>query len=205
MYATMVLRSKQRGSPAAWVGGCPVDRDRQAQRERFVEAVREHDRGLRALAYRLLGDRDEMDDVLQESYLRAYRNLEAFRGDAALGTWLYRITYNACMDRLRASRRERAFSLEECDDHPRDTVWDDDPATVSERRVDLASALAALAPEQRAAVILVDVQGYDYATTADILGIPAGTLASRLHSARAILRRSLDLESRPSAARREQR
>ena len=76
--------------------------------ERFSELVRRYDGRLRALAYKLLGaDRDRMDDVLQDAYVRAYRGLGGYRRDADLGTWLYRITYNACIDELRRQRPPR--------------------------------------------------------------------------------------------------
>ena len=67
--------------------------------------VRHYDPGLRALAFRLLGSRERMDDALQEAYVRAYRALPRFRGDAKLATWLYRIVYNACLDELERARR----------------------------------------------------------------------------------------------------
>lgn len=207
MCATMTVQSGEWSSPpsrAAWLGGRPLDRDQHARRERFLEVVREHDRGLRALAFRLLGERDAMDDALQEAYLRAYRNLDGFRGESSLGTWLYRITYNTCIDRLRSARPERSLEAEDLNAHAT-AAWADDPATTGDRRVDLEAALARLRPEQRAAVLLVDAMGYDYATTADILGVPAGTLASRLHEARSTLRRVLDPESASSTGRKEDR
>ena len=75
----------------------------------FTEVVRRHDDRLRGLAYKLLGgDRDRMDDVLQEAYIRAFRALGTFRRDAHLGSWLYRIVYNACIDELRRSKRRPA-------------------------------------------------------------------------------------------------
>ena len=149
----------------------------------FEKLVREHDANLRALAYRLLGDRDRMDDALQEAYLRAYRALPRFRGDAALSTWLYRITYNACLDEL--ERTPHVVAL--------DTVRERaDPRPGAAESVELADALASLPPADRAAVLLVDAQGLDYRTAANVLGIPEGTIASRLNRARAHLRRFLD-------------
>lgn len=166
------------------------------RRERFAEVVRDHDRGLRALAYRLLGDRDQMDDALQEAYLRAYKALPSFRDESAAATWLYRITYNVCVDRLRLRRRAterfgRLGSLEDLAERGLEPPAGDDPATAAEHRSDLDAALAGLPPDHRAAVLLVDAVGYDYATAADILGVKEGTIASRLHTARALLRGAL--------------
>jgi RNA polymerase sigma-70 factor (ECF subfamily) len=152
----------------------------------LTATIRANDRNLRALAFRLLGDRDAMDDVLQEAYTRAYRGLARFRGDSATTTWLYRIVYNACLDELR--RRRPAEQL------PADAQ---SPSEDLDLRFDLAHALAGLSPEERAAVLLVDVDGFDYATASRILGIPSGTLASRLNRARAELRATLTAEGAP--------
>jgi RNA polymerase sigma-70 factor (ECF subfamily) len=160
---------------------------RSHPRHEFDAIVRRHDAGLRALAYRLLGDRDRMDDALQEAYVRAFRALPQFRGDSDVGTWLYRIAYNACLDELRRARQ--VVPLDSIREHadPRPDASETIPA-----RRELALALAQLPPEDRAAVLLVDAQGFDYRSAADVLGVPEGTIASRLNRARAQLRRFLD-------------
>ena len=92
----------------------------------LVAAMAEHDERLRALAYHLLGSRDAMDDVLQEVYLKAHRRLTGFRGDSSLSTWLYRITYTTCVDRLSRGRRTRPAPVEEIEESlPRVTAEDD--------------------------------------------------------------------------------
>lgn len=159
---------------------------RRGDERAFAALVRHYDRGLRALAYRLLGDQASMDDALQEAYVNAYRALPRFRGECSVGTWLYRIAYNACLDELR--RRRPAVALdsvyETADERP-------GPAERAAVRQGLAAALAALSPEDRVAVLLVDAWGFDYLAAARVLGMPAGTLASRLHRARAALRERL--------------
>lgn len=162
----------------------PVDelaprRARRLDAAAFVELLERHDLSHRRLAFRLLGDRDRMDDVLQEAYARAFRALPRFRGDSSLETWLYRIVYNACVDDLR--RRRAHEMLEE---------WDERLVAVPtepEERLDLAAALASLPPELRAVVLLVDAEGLSYAEAAVVLDMPAGTVASRLNRARAHL------------------
>lgn len=165
--------------------------------ERDVDAlwrlVEPHDRALRALAFRLLGDRDRMDDVLQIAYVKAHRALPTFRGEAGLGTWLYRIVYNACLDELRRAGRAghaEQVPLEVLDRQPQLPVGAPrtDPAATAVLRVELASALASLSPELRAAVLLVDAEGMPYDEAAEVLGVPRGTLASQVHRARARLR-----------------
>jgi RNA polymerase sigma-70 factor (ECF subfamily) len=165
-----------------------VARARRGDWEAFTALIRQHDDGLRALAFRLLGDRERMDDALQEAYLRALRGLPRFRGDSAFGTWLYRIAYNACLDELKRSRRE-VVPLHEV---PERLDARPGPLETASRRDELARALAALPPPDRAAVLLVDAQGFDYGTAAEILGVPEGTIASRLNRARAALRRALE-------------
>jgi RNA polymerase sigma-70 factor (ECF subfamily) len=175
-------------SPAGDVGSAVLERARSGDQEAFAAVIRHYDPGLRALAYRLLGDRDRMDDALQEAYVKAFRTLPRFRGDSRLGTWLYRIVYNACVDEIERSRRVVQLPLEE--ETARAGTWAE-PGEVVPRRRDLVDALAGLPPEDRAAVLLVDAQGFDYREAAGVLGIPEGTVASRLNRARATLRRAL--------------
>ena len=172
--------------PAVEIGESVIDRAQRGDQEAFAAVIRHYDSGLRALTFRLLGDRDLMDDVLQEAYVKAFKALPRFRRQAKLGTWLYRIAYNACLDELRRSRRIEELPLDER--VPSGTA---DPGYVVTARGDLARALAALPPEDRAAVLLVDAQGFDYRETARVLGIPEGTVASRLNRARASLRTAL--------------
>ena len=152
----------------------------------FTEVVRHYDPRLRALAYRLLGDRAAMDDALQEAYVKAYRALPGFREDAGLGTWLYQVTYRACVDLLRREGRHDAEPLEETWSAP-----GGDPAATAASRADLRRALAALPVDQRAAVLLVDAEGLDYDAAASVLGVAPGTIASRLSRARTALRAAL--------------
>jgi RNA polymerase sigma-70 factor, ECF subfamily len=152
----------------------------------FVEIVRRYDADLRRLAFRLLGDRDAMDDVLQEAYLKAFASIHRFRRQASPRTWLYRIAYNACIDQLRRRRRQPVSPL------AADTSGESSESSErSDLRLSLAVALAALVPEERAAVLLVDAEGLSYEEAAAVIGIPAGTVASRLSRARAALRRAL--------------
>jgi RNA polymerase sigma-70 factor, ECF subfamily len=164
-------------------------RAKAGDRQAFTEVVRHYDHRLRALAYRLLGDRAAMDDALQEAYVKAFRALPGFREDAGLGTWLYQITYRACVDLQRRESRHRADA----------TAWSApdtaaptaDPAATAASRTDLHRALAGLPVDQRAAVLLVDAEGLDYDAAAAVLGVAPGTIASRLSRARTALRAAL--------------
>jgi RNA polymerase sigma-70 factor (ECF subfamily) len=161
------------------LGPAVLERARAGDHRAFRDLVRLYDTGLRSLASRLLGDAGRTDGVLQEAYVKAYRSLASCRGDAGVRTWLYRITYNACIDDLR--RRSRGTDLPA--DRP--ATGPDDRAVV---RSGLAAALAGLPPDQRAAVLLVDAEGFDHATAAKVLGVTQGTVASRVSEARVALR-----------------
>jgi RNA polymerase sigma-70 factor (ECF subfamily) len=164
-----------------------IQRARRGDQRAFAAVIRLYDRDLRAVAYRVLGDRDRMDDALQEAYLSAFRALPRFRGDSALATWLFRIVYNASLDELK--RQRNVVPLERIRDRPDPRPGIAETLPVRDR---LEEALTHLAPPDRAAVLLVDAYGFDYGDTAEILGVPEGTVGSRLNRARTTLRAALD-------------
>jgi RNA polymerase sigma-70 factor (ECF subfamily) len=145
----------------------------------FGELVRRHQDRLWAIAMRTLGDPQEASDAVQEALISAFRSASKYRGDAAVTTWLHRIVVNACIDRMRRnkSRPTRSNALD-LTDHPAFTDQHDriDDQLIS---LDVRAALEQLPPEQRAAVVAVDVLGYSIEDAAELLGIPAGTVKSR--------------------------
>ena len=167
-------------------GDPELARARDGDVDAFVALIHRHDTEMRALAYRILGERHAMDDALQEAYTRAFKALRSFRGGSSLRTWLYRIVYNACIDELRRSRRDVPVVEE--------VVAAENVDRAAIARIDLAAALAALPVDLRAIVLLVDAGGLDYAEAAEVLGIPPGTVGSRLHRARVALRGALGKE-----------
>ena len=169
-----------------------VSRARAGDTVAFMQLVERFDRSARVLAFRLLGRAEAIDDVLQDAYVRAYRGLRRFRGGSSFETWLYRIVYNACLDLLRREGRHRAASLDAAGRDLAGTASDvPEPGRVASQRADLARALDGLPLDQRAAVLLVDVEGFDYAAAAEVIGVAPGTVASRLSRARAALRLAL--------------
>ena len=150
---------------------------------RFEAVLAEHDAGLRAFVYRLVGS--DVDDVLQDAYLAAFRALPAFRGEAALRTWLHRIAYTTALNALRSRSRRL-----QRDDRNVLAGGVDEAATAA-HRVDLERALAKLTVEARSVLILVDAQGFSYDEVAQVLGVAAGTVASRLHRARERVRAAM--------------
>jgi RNA polymerase sigma-70 factor (ECF subfamily) len=161
---------------------------RRGDHRAFGTLVETYDDRLRALTYHLLGSREAMDDVLQETYLNAYRGLPQFRGDDCIGAWLYKIAYNTCLQRLR--RRERLRPTEE-DELEELAPPGPDLADGVVLRDELHRALHGLTHEQCAAVLLVHRDGFSYAAAAEILDVPIGTVASRVAAARAALGRAL--------------
>lgn len=166
-----------------------VSRARAGDTVAFMQLVERFDRSARVVAFRLLGRAGAVDDVLQDAYVRAYRGLRHFRGGSSFETWLYRIVYNACVDELRRCGRITELPLDRIGDRVASAA---SPEDVAVRRGDLAAALAALPIEQRAVVLLVDALGLDYESAGATLGIPIGTVGSRLNHARAALRATLE-------------
>jgi RNA polymerase sigma-70 factor (ECF subfamily) len=173
-----------------------VERVLAGEHRAFTELVRRHDDRLRGLAYKLLGgDRHRMDDVLQEAYLRAFRGLGTFRRDAHLGSWLYRIVYNACIDELRRSKRT-PDPVDLTDAHWAPTSEAPGPERTVTNADAARRALAALPDDQRITVVMVDGEGLDNQSVARLLDVAPGTVASRLSRARATMRHHLGEDER---------
>jgi RNA polymerase sigma-70 factor (ECF subfamily) len=157
----------------------------------WEEVARDHGRFLYTVAYRLTGNHDDAQDLVQEVLLRVRRGLATFTPGSLEG-WLSRITTNAFLDEVRRRRRR---PLEVVPDLPEPLVGvDDDPdAALAARRLpdDIQDALRSLPPDFRAAIVLCDVVGMDYAEIASTLDIPPGTVRSRIHRGRALLRKEL--------------
>ena len=129
-----------------------------------------------------------MDDALQDAYVKAFVALPGFTGASSVGTWLYRIVYNTCLDELRRRGRAPFVSGDDAVERAEATHHADDAV---ETATDLARALSDLPPDFRAAVILIDAEGMSYDEASEILDVPVGTLASRVNRARARLRSAL--------------
>ena len=163
-----------------------VERAQGGDHGAFTELVRRHDRRLRALAARLLRSPERVDDALQEVYIKAFRTIGGFRGDANVGTWLYRITYNTCMDEL---RRRQPVLVDNEFDPPSIEPGPAERYAIASR---VAHMLGRLSPDLRATVVLVDGYGLAYADASRLLDVARGTMASRLHRARRHLREATE-------------
>lgn len=148
----------------------------------FNELVRRHRDRLWAVALRTTCDPEEAADALQDALISAFRRAETFRGDAQVTTWLHRIVVNACLDRLRRRGARPTEPLPEDEDRAAVLAvseLSDSVAEVGERRVDVMAALRQINEEQRAALVLVDMEGYSVDEAARILGCAPGTVKSR--------------------------
>jgi RNA polymerase sigma-70 factor (ECF subfamily) len=166
---------------------------REGDRAAFEELVRSTYVQSYTLAMRLLGDEEDARDVTQEAYLRAFRGLRRFRGDAQFSTWMYRITANCAATQLGRRSRHRHSRLD-ADEQIVDTHPDADPqfrAANLELRKELIDALGALPPKLRAVVVLRDVYDLPHEAIAAELGISESAAKVRLHRARRKLRERL--------------
>jgi RNA polymerase sigma-70 factor, ECF subfamily len=159
-----------------------LDACRQGEPEAFEELVEKTHRQVYTLAYRLVGDRHEAEDVAQEAYLRVYRSLRGFRGDARFETWLYRIVANTAMTHLRRRGRFGDLLAE-----GQDLLLLSPPARQAEEGLEedeIKQALGALPLGQRTVVVLKDVYGFSCQEIADHIGASEGAVKVRLHRAR---------------------
>lgn len=166
---------------------------KDGDREAFEELVRRTTASTYTLARRLCGNEEDARDVVQETYLRAYRGLKNFRGDAQFSTWLYRITANCATTHMGRSTKHRHDDLDEqvgvADDRP-----EIDPAAradAEQLRNRLTAALEHLPPKLRAVVVLRDVYDLPHEAIAEELGISETAAKVRLHRARRRLREQL--------------
>ena len=151
--------------------------------------TRHHDH-LWQVARRTSYSNEDAADALQEALLSAHRRASTFREDAAVRSWLHSIVVNACLDRIRRNRVRATVPLFEDDSHDMRTTRD--PIRDAEIALDIESALFTLPPEQRSAVVAVDVEGFSVREAARRLGIPEGTVKSRCARARSRLAILLD-------------
>jgi RNA polymerase sigma-70 factor, ECF subfamily len=163
------------------VGPELLDRSRRGEPEAFAELVERTHRQAFTLAYRLVGDRHEAEDVTQEAYLRVHRSLRTFRGESSVRTWLYRIVANTAMSHLR--RRGRFGDLGDETDLVTGVPEPAPEGAVIERD-ELRRALASLPDAQRIVVVMKDAYGFSCREIAEEMNVSEGAVKVRLHRAR---------------------
>lgn len=154
----------------------------------FEALYRQHATRLYNLASRMAAGATDAEDLLQDIFLLAYRKLGSFRGDSSLGTWLYRLAMNHCLDVLRNRQTRMGQVTDSMDEPDAVPVAAPGPGLGAVSRIDLERAIEALPPACRAAFLLHDVEGFGHHEVADILGVSEGTSKSQVHKARLRIR-----------------
>ncbi len=171
----------------------------------FDDLVRRWDRKMQGAIYRIMGSEEEARDLSQETFLRAYRALKAFKGEARFSSWLYQIALNVCRDRMRRKRGRSFVSLDELDETGQSPPAFAGPSALEiAERNDVAravsAAVAALPEEQREVIVLKEYQGLTFLEIAEILGLPMSTVKTRLYRGLGQLRERLEQQGIRGAA-----
>lgn len=174
-----------------------MERCLQGDNDCFNQLIVRWERPIYALAFRLIGHDEEARDVCQETFLRAFRALPGFKGQAKFSSWLYRITMNLCRDWARRQRRTPVMQAPDGVEltelrttaEPAEAVDDLVGRRLLARNV--ARAMRVLPPEQRAAIILKEYHGLTFQEIADLMGCPLSTVKTRLYQGLTVLRREL--------------
>jgi RNA polymerase sigma-70 factor (ECF subfamily) len=169
----------------------------------YDELVRTYSTSMFHVAYRMLGDAAEASDAVQEIFLKVFRNIGGFKGEAALKTWVFKIAFSEILNRLRWWKRRHRFATMSLDDAPKNngasiaqSVASPGPTPEEilqskEQETEIQQALRRLSKDHRSIIVLRDIEGLSYNEIADVLGVSIGTVKSRLARARADLKQSL--------------
>ena len=185
-----------------WTDEELVARSRGGDLDSFNQLILRWERPIYALAYRVIGREEDARDVCQETFLRAFRGLPGFKGEAKFSSWLYRIALNLSRDWIRRQRRAPTVQLAEGVD-PGDVAAERGPVEsiedlVSRRELSavVEEAMALLPEEQRTAIVLKEYHGMTFQEIADLQGCPLSTVKTRLYQGLSVLRRHLEKNGR---------
>ncbi len=155
----------------------------------FEELMRAHEDRVFAICLRMLRDREAALDATQETFVAVFRKADRFAGRSAFSTWLYRVAVNTCYDMLRRQRRRPTTALPDHVEPPDPTT--EDQLRSADLRPEIEAALAALPAEFRSAVVLADLEDLPLQEVGEILGVPVGTVKSRVFRGRRLLAQAL--------------
>jgi RNA polymerase sigma-70 factor (ECF subfamily) len=158
----------------------------QGDQTAFGALMARHERRIYGLCFRVLGNREDAEDATQEAFIGAFRRAASFRGEAAFSTWLYRIAVNAATDQARRRGRSRTVPLATEETH-REVATVGDPGGAVATSLTVQAALRSVPEDFRIALILCDLYGFAHAQAAEILGVPLGTVKSRVFRGRLAL------------------
>lgn len=186
-----------------WTDEELVARSQTGDTESFNQLVRRWERPIYALAYRTLGREEDARDVTQETFLRAFRALPRFKGEAKFSSWLYRIALNLCRDWMRKDRRTPVVAvpdgveIEQLMTERPETPSVEDLAARAELSRTVAAAMETLPAEQRTAIILKEYDGLTFQEIADLMNCPLSTVKTRVYQGLNLLRKRLTDQSAP--------
>ena len=161
----------------------------EGNHEAFTEVMQTHEGRVFSVCLRILGNREAALDATQETFLTTFRKAGQFKGNAAVGTWIYRIAVNTCYDQLRKAKRRRSETLPDQFDPADESA--EAAVDSAALRPEIRSALDSIPPEFRAAVVLSDIEGMSLPDAAAVLGVPLGTVKSRVFRGRRLLAKHL--------------
>lgn len=157
-----------------------VEAARRGDLAAFEELVRASQADVWRFVFHLARDESVADDVTQDAFIKAFRNIKRYRGDSRFSTWLFSIARNCAMDEFRRSGRRRKLEAE-IEHQPHVSEFD------QTRGYDIREALKALSLDVREPLVMIDLFGLTYRDVSDVLGVPVGTVKSRVHRARMLL------------------
>ncbi len=161
----------------------------EGDHEAFTQIMRNHQDRVFSVCLRIMGNREQALDATQDTFLTAFQKAEQFEGKSAFGTWIYRIAVNTCYDQLRKHKRRRTDPLPDHLD-PADQAAEEALASAA-LRPEIQRALGAIPIDFRAAIILSDIEGMTLPDVAEVLGVPVGTVKSRVFRGRRLLAEEL--------------
>jgi len=183
-----------------------VARAQAGDLDSFNQLVSRWERPIYALAYRTIGREEDARDVVQEAFLRAFRGLKGFKGEAKFSSWLYRITLNLCRDWMRKARRAPLIQVPESEDGldmaeqmPSTAESVEELVNRQQMSAAVAKAMGELPDEQRTAILMKEFHGLTFQEIADALDCPLSTVKTRLYQGLSVLRRRLERNARQQA------
>ena len=189
-----------------WTDEDLVARSRGGDVDSFNQLILRWERPIYALAYRVIGREEDARDVCQDTFLRAFRALPGFKGEAKFSSWIYRIALNLCRDWIRRQRRTPVVQMpEDAEVVERMAVRDpvesiEDLVARKELSAVVAEAMAVLPEEQRTAIILKEYHGMTFQEIAELQGCPLSTVKTRVYQGLTVLRRNLEKQGRMALA-----
>nr|WP_068555001.1 sigma-70 family RNA polymerase sigma factor [Thermotalea metallivorans]KXG77098.1 ECF RNA polymerase sigma-E factor [Thermotalea metallivorans] len=178
-----------------------IEKSKQGDVESFETLIREYQTVAFNIAFRMLGNMEDANDVTQEALIKVYKSIKTFHGQSSFSTWLYRIVTNTCLDELRKRKRQKAYSYH----HPIETEdgeierdmedYGNSTEEIVERKETIKSiqdAINALPEQHKTVIVLRDIRGFNYEQIAEILDCPQGTIKSRISRARISLKEIIE-------------